>query len=100
MSNVASAKPRVAKGRRYLGSEIVFNVILTIFVLLCILPVIHVIAKSISGRAPVVAGKVYLLPKDIDFSAYASIPSKNSQLSTLHSPLITHLPRTLFINRS
>ena len=73
MSNTASVKPRVAKGRRYIGSEIVFNVILTIFVLLCILPVIHVIAKSISGRAPVVAGKVYLLPKEIDFNAYASV---------------------------
>lgn len=74
MSNPAvPKKPGTAKGRRYLGSEIVFNVILTLFVLLCILPVIHVIAKSISGRAPVVAGKVYLLPKDIDFSAYASV---------------------------
>ena len=73
MSNTAAAKPRTAKGRRYIGSEIVFNVVLTIFVLLCVLPVIHVIAKSISGRAPVVAGKVYLLPKDVDFSAYASV---------------------------
>ena len=66
-------KPGKAKGRRYLGSEIVFNVILTIFVLLCVLPVIHVIAKSMSGRAPVLAGKVYLIPKELDFNAYVSV---------------------------
>ena len=60
----------MAKGRRYLGSEIVFNVILTLFVLLCVLPVIHVIAKSISGRAPVLAGKVFFLPKELDFNAF------------------------------
>ena len=73
----------MAKGRRYLGSEIVFNVILTIFVLLCVLPVIHVIAKSISGRAPVVAGKVYLLPKEIDFSAYASVFNDPTMIQAL-----------------
>ena len=73
MSQHSSAKSRVAKGRRYLGSEIVFNVILTLFVLLCVLPVIHVIAKSISGRAPVLAGKVFFLPKELDFNAYASV---------------------------
>ena len=76
MSNVANAKPRTAKGRRYLGSEIVFNVILTIFVLLCVLPLIHVISKSFSGRNPVLAGKIFLLPKDCpDFSGLRLVRS-------------------------
>ena len=83
MSNVANAKPRTAKGRRYLGSEIVFNVILTVFVLLCVLPMIHVISKSFSGRNPVLAGRIFLLPKEIDFSAYASVFGNSSMIYSM-----------------
>lgn len=69
----AMKKPGAAKGRRYIGSEIIFNVILTVFVILCVVPVIHVIAQSMSGRTAVLAGKVYLWPVDLDFSAYTSV---------------------------
>ena len=66
-------KPGAAKGRRYIGSEIVFNLILTVFVILCVLPVIHVVALSMSGRNAVLSGQVYLWPKEWDFSAYTSV---------------------------
>lgn len=66
-------KPGAAKGRRYIGSEIVFNLILTVFVILCVLPVIHVVAQSMSGRNAVLSGQVYLWPKEWDFSAYTSV---------------------------
>ena len=51
VTNAKAAKPsKGVKGRRYVGSEIVFNTILTIFVILCVVPVIHVVALSMSER--------------------------------------------------
>ena len=66
-------KPGLAKGRRYIGSEIVFNLILLIFALACILPVIHIIAVSMSGREAVMSNKVVFWPLDWDFTAYTSV---------------------------
>lgn len=66
-------KPGKARGRRYLGSEIVFNAILTIFVILCVVPMIHVVAQSMSGRNAVLSGSVYLWPKELDFGAYTNV---------------------------
>ena len=76
-------KPGKAKGRRYLGSEIVFNVILTIFVILCVVPMIHVIAQSMSGRNAVLTGSVYLWPKDLDFSAYTNVLNDPTMIRSL-----------------
>lgn len=74
VTNVKAANTsQSAKGRRYLGSEIVFNVILTIFVILCVVPVIHVVALSMSERNAVLAGQVTLWPKGWDFNAYRSV---------------------------
>lgn len=74
VSNLKAAKPsKGVKGRRYLGSEIVFNAILTIFVILCVVPVIHVVALSMSDRNSVLAGQVTLWPKGWDFNAYRSV---------------------------
>lgn len=66
-------KPGLAKGRRYIGSEIVFNLILLIFALACILPVIHIIAVSMSGREAVMSNRVVFWPLDWDFTAYTSV---------------------------
>lgn len=46
----------------------------------CIVPFIHVLAKSISGNHMVLSKKVYLLPKEINFNAYVSI-FKDGQLT-------------------
>jgi len=74
VTNVKAANTsQSAKGRRYLGSEIVFNVILTIFVIVCVVPVIHVVALSISERNAVLAGQVTLWPRGWDFNAYRSV---------------------------
>ena len=76
-------KPGKARGRRYLGSEIVFNVILTIFVILCVVPMIHVVAQSMSGRNAVLTGSVYLWPKDLDFSAYTNVLNDPTMIRAL-----------------
>lgn len=83
-------KPGIAKGRRYLGSEIVFNVILFLFALACLLPVIHIIAVSMSGREAVLSNRVVFVPIDIDFTAYTSVfLDTTMQRSLIFSVILT-----------
>ena len=76
-------KPGKARGRRYIGSEIVFNVILTIFVILCVVPMIHVVAQSMSGRNAVLSGSVYLWPKELDFGAFTNVLNDPTMIRAL-----------------
>ncbi len=89
----AAHRPKVgagAKGRRYLGSEILFITILTVFVLLCIIPVIHVIALSLSDRQSVLSGQVTLWPLGWDVNAYRSVFNDASmQRSMIFSIILT-----------
>ncbi len=78
------------KGRRYIGSEILFIVILTVFVLMCIIPVIHVIALSLSDRQSVLSGQVTLWPKGWDVNAYRSVfNDATMQRSMIFSIILT-----------
>lgn len=54
-------------------SDFVIAFVILILSLTCILPFIHVAAKSISSNTAVMSKAVYLWPKDINFDAYASI---------------------------
>ena len=54
-------------------SDIIIMTVLVLLCLTCILPFVHLLAKSISGNAAVLAKDVFLLPKDITFDAYASV---------------------------
>lgn len=69
-----------------------------IFILLCmtcILPFLHLIAKSISSNTYVLAKEVYLFPKGIDFSAYASIFRDGSLVYSMGYSVIVTLIFTL-----
>ena len=61
------------KGPPLHRSEILFIAILTVFVLMCIMPVIHVIALSLSDRTSVLSGQVTLWPRGWDVNAYRSV---------------------------
>jgi putative aldouronate transport system permease protein len=61
-----------SKNRTTIG-DIVIVLIITILSLTCIIPFIHVAAKSISSDSAVLAKAVYLLPKGVNFNAYKSI---------------------------
>lgn len=54
-------------------SDFVIALVILILSLTCILPFIHVAAKSISSNTAVMSKAVYLWPKDINFEAYGSI---------------------------
>ncbi len=54
-------------------SDFVMMAVIVILCLTCIIPFIHLAAKSISSDAAVVAKQVFLWPKGITFAAYKSI---------------------------
>ena len=89
-ANPAVTKGKGVKGRRYIGSEILFITILTIFVLMCIIPVIHVFALSLSDRQAVLSGQVTLWPIGWDVNAYRSVfNDATMQRSMIFSIILT-----------
>ena len=78
---VQEKKPSLWKGiNRVRVSDFVIAFVILILSLTCILPFIHVAAKSISSNTAVLSKAVYLWPKDINLDAYASI-FKDGQLT-------------------
>lgn len=74
-------------------SDFIIALVILILSLTCVLPFLHVLAKSISSNTAVMAKQVYLWPKGFSLNAYASI-FRDGQLT--HSMLYTILVTTLF----
>ena len=90
VSAQVSKKPGGAKGRRYTGSAIFIYAVVLLSVLLCIVPLIHLVALSMSGREAVLAHKVFLWPVDLDFNAYISVfMDTGMQTALVFSVLLT-----------
>lgn len=71
-------------------SDAVIMLVLVILCLTCVLPFIHLAAKSISDNSHVLAKQVYLLPKGINFDAFASIFKDGGMVhSMLYSVILT-----------
>jgi putative aldouronate transport system permease protein len=73
--------------------DVVIIIILTLLSLTCILPFLHIAAKSISSNSAVLAQSVYLIPKGLNLNAYISI-FKDGQLT--HSMLYTVMLTAIF----
>ena len=62
-------------------SELIFRIIsctlLTIFAVACLYPFLYAVSASVSGRHAVEYGEVILLPKDIQFDAFARMFNDN-----------------------
>ncbi len=83
-------RPGIAKGRQYMGSAIFIYAVVIFCVLVCIIPLIHMVALSMSGREAVLANKVSLWPVSLDFSAYISVfMDQGMQTSLVFSVLLT-----------
>lgn len=74
-------------------TDIIIMIIISIFSLSCIIPFIHIAAKSISSNTAVLAQSVYLIPKEINFNAYISI-FEDGQM--VHSMLYTIMLTVIF----
>ena len=78
-----------AKKKLNVGSciaDFVIYAFLAIVSLTCVLPFIHVIAKSLSSENFVIAKQVFLLPKGLTFDAYSKV---FGDASIVHSLVIT-----------
>ena len=75
--------------RHFSIGDLIIIVVITVLCLTCILPFIHLAAKSISSNTDVMARKVILLPRHITFDAYTSIFQDGSMVrSFLFSVMI------------
>lgn len=69
------------RSNRIFDRSIIFITIIS--VLLCIIPVINVIAVSLSSNSAIMASKVFLFPKELTFEAYKTIFRDGSMLYSL-----------------
>lgn len=94
MSKEVAAKENIWKGvNKVRISDFVIALIILLLSLTCIIPFIHVAAKSISSNTAVLSKTVYLLPKGINFDAYTAI-FRDGQLT--HSMWYTIVVTVLF----
>ncbi len=81
-------------------SELIFKIIsytlLTVFALCCLYPFVYAISASISGRAAVEYSQVVLLPKDIQFEAFASMFNNNMFWNAYSNTLFIALYGTIW----
>lgn len=94
--NAARSKPlRGTTGMktRTTASDVAIVILIVLLCLTCILPFVHIAAKSVSGNAAVLSKTVTLWPKDVTLEAYVTI-FNDGQLT--HSMLYTALVTALF----
>lgn len=77
-------------------SDLVMMILIVILCATCVLPFIHLAAKSISGNSAVMAKTVYFWPKDINFDAFASIFKDGSLVYSMGYSVIVTLIFTVF----
>ena len=68
--------------------DLVFYVVLAAVALSCLLPFVHVFAKSISGEAYVTANKIGLIPMGINLNAYRKIFQDASILRSMYVSIV------------
>lgn len=97
-SNTAVAnnkKSWTAARVRNLIIDIVIWAVLIMVSLLCLLPFIHVLSKSISEEAYVVANKVVLLPKGFSLNAYQKIFADASIMRSMFVTVVVTISFTV-----
>ncbi|NGZ77216.1 carbohydrate ABC transporter permease [Saccharibacillus alkalitolerans] len=81
-------KAPVGSRRRFDIWGFLIHVALVIISLICFLPYLHVVAKSFSEDAYVIANKVFLWPRGFSLEAYAKIFADASILKSLYVSVI------------
>ena len=81
-------------------SELIFKIIsytlLTAFALCCLYPFVYAVSASISGRTAVDYGEIVLLPKDIQFDAFAKMFQDNMFWNSYSNTLFLTLYGTIW----
>ncbi|MDR1600583.1 MAG: carbohydrate ABC transporter permease [Oscillospiraceae bacterium] len=96
-SAVRAAKPSRVRGKPgAVAADIAIHAVLALASLTCVVPFLHVLAKSLSEEAFVIAKRVFLWPKGLTLSAYAKVfydrsISRSMGVSILTTALFTAL---------
>ncbi|MGO4372222.1 carbohydrate ABC transporter permease [Paenibacillus sp. MCAF20] len=85
----------VPRTRRYDLWDVVIYTVIALISLSCVLPFIHVIAKSLSSEAFVIANKISLWPQGITLSAYKKIFADASIMRSLYISVIITVAATV-----
>lgn len=90
-SNILRKNKHFGYNRLNIG-DVVIMIIIVILCLTCILPFLHILAKSLSSDTAVLSKSVFLIPKGITFNAYLTV-FRDGQLThaMLYSILVTVL---------
>ncbi|MBD3921772.1 carbohydrate ABC transporter permease [Paenibacillus sp. PR3] len=75
--------------------DVLIRIVLLVTSLLCLFPFVHIIAKSLSDNAYVVANKVFLIPKGFNFEAYGKIFADSSIIRSLYVSIVITVLFTL-----
>jgi len=81
----ASTNLNTVKGmKRYDVWDVIINIIVALASLACLLPLVHILAKSLSKDAYVLANKVILWPMGFTFDAYSKVFADASIIRSLY----------------
>lgn len=64
---------RIIKSKSTRTGDMIFVIICVIISLICLLPMINLLARSVSGTDFLIKHEVYLIPKGLNFKAYTSV---------------------------
>lgn len=83
-SNVIKAKKEINKTKVIDGIvDVIIYLIITLVSLTCVIPFIHVLAKSLSADKYVTQKIVYLLPKGLNFDAYVKVFGDSAMMRSM-----------------
>lgn len=74
--------------RRYDIWDVLIYTVIALISLICLLPFVHVLAKSLSSEAYVIANRVYLWPRGLTAGAYEKIFADASIIQSLYISII------------
>ncbi len=86
---------RMVKSKSTFVGDLVFAVVCVIISLMCLIPMINLLARSLSGTDFLVKHQVYLLPKGLNFDAYTTVLGDPKYLKAFVWTLFLTLVSTL-----
>lgn len=89
--NLITAKPK----KRFDTWDVLINIAVIMASLACLLPLVHVLAKSLSSDAYVIANKVTLWPMGFTLEAYSKVFADSSILRSLYVSVVVTIAFTM-----
>jgi len=92
----ASSNLTTVKGmKRYDAWDVIINIVVALASLACLLPLIHILAKSLSQDSYVLANKVLLWPMGFTFEAYSKVFADASIIRSLYVSIFVTITFTI-----